>query len=547
MRASGGAAAVCLQDYAKTIQHCRNRQDDACEATARVGGGVLEAEVAGIETSLGDRCPEEAALTLGYTSAYDVIVRTQEACVDFAEDWLDNAYADDPSSLTGNEIGCQRRVARRLEALRDEVVRQLGRQCYVKGATGQPCDLASRERALKTLLRRQRDEILDLCGPDFDALSLSTLDPGSSTLRKRVKEVLKRTRDRARHFAQLVYPPNDLGPAADFGPHPVGVTTLALADASRSNVDDTGPRPVKTEVYYPSTEASVAGHPKDVAKVIGIDIVETPTYRDVDVAAGPFPMVVFSHGNDGIRFQSIFFATHLASHGFIVVSPDHYGNNFVDTGNGIVDPDPATNRPLDMSFVIDTMLEKSATPDDPFEGAVDADRIGASGHSFGGYTTFALVGGEFGGETFTDPRIRAAFPQAPASGSFPEDFFATIGVPILIVGGSIDETTPFESQQQRAFDHLPSGASVVGLARLEGAGHFTFSDFCEVPRILLSFLGGFDEACEPRHLPWRHAHDIINYLSLSFFDGVLNDDAEALARLDPSVLAAIPDLDYQEK
>jgi hypothetical protein len=63
-----------------------------------------------------------------------------------------------------------------------------------------------------------------------------------------------------------------------------------------------------------------------------------------------------------------------------------------------------------------------------------------------------------------------------------------------------------------------------------------------VPRDLLEFLGGFDEACEPRHLPWRHAHDIVNYLALNFFDAVLKEDAEALARLAPESLAGIESL-----
>src|SRR5262249_45615655 len=58
---------------------------------------------------------------------------------------------------------------------------------------------------------------------------------------------------------------------------------------------------------------------------------------------------------------------------------------------------------------------------------------------------------------------------------------------------------------------------IVGLAELTDAGHFTFSDFCEVPRDLLAFLGSFDEACQPRHLPWRRAHDIVKYLALNFF------------------------------
>jgi hypothetical protein len=88
---------------------------------------------------------------------------------------------------------------------------------------------------------------------------------------------------------------------------------------------------------------------------------------------------------------------------------------------------------------------------------------------------------------------------------------------------------------------------VVGYANIIDAGHFTFSDFCEVQRELLGFLGGFSEACEPRHIPWRHAHDITNYLALNFFDATLRGDAAALARLDPAQLATIEDLVYQSK
>jgi predicted dienelactone hydrolase len=199
-----------------------------------------------------------------------------------------------------------------------------------------------------------------------------------------------------------------------------------------------------------------------------------------------------------------------------------------------------------MSFLIDQFEAFNTETGNFFAGAVDPARIGMSGHSFGGYTSFALAGGEFFLGTFTDARVKAILPQAPA-GPFDDAFFATISVPTLIIGGSIDETTPFADSQQRPFDLLPAGASVVGLARLADAGHFTFSDFCEVPRALLGFLGGFDEACEPRHLPWRHAHDIVNYLSLNFFDAVLNDDAAALERLSPAALARIEDLVYQSK
>ena len=49
--------------------------------------------------------------------------------------------------------------------------------------------------------------------------------------------------------------------------------------------------------------------------------------RDATPApGGPFPGVVFSHGMAGHRRQSTFLCTHLASHGFVVASPDHVGN-----------------------------------------------------------------------------------------------------------------------------------------------------------------------------------------------------------------------------
>jgi predicted dienelactone hydrolase len=302
-----------------------------------------------------------------------------------------------------------------------------------------------------------------------------------------------------------------------------------------------------TEVYYPSTEAAIAGVPQHVAQVIGIPIVATPTWRDVERAPGRFPVVLFSHGNDGIRFQSLFLCAQLASHGFVVVSPDHHGNTFMDELAGVTDPEPAVNRPLDQSFLLDQLALFDADPASFLHDGLDLEKVGAAGHSFGGYTAFALAGGAFPLGTFTDPRVKAILPLAPASSFFPDAFFATIAVPTLVVGGSLDETTPFEAEQQRPFDLLPPGAAVVGLAELDGAGHFSFSDFCEVPRDLLAFLGGFEEACEPRHLPWRRARALTSYLAESFFDGVLNGNAESLARLAPERLREIDDLAFEAK
>ncbi len=528
LRTSGAVGVRCLDQYAAVLRACRTKGDAACEAAARVDGGKLDTILARTADAA-DGCTDAAADALGYVGGVDdVVKRTRESCGDFGEDVTDVAFAS--GSAAGAFPSCQREVASRLERLRDATVRLYGEVCYLDGFRGRGCDTVRRDRRIAEAQASVRRRINRRCGSQFAGLGLGTLD-----------EVVERVTTRARHYAQRVYPPNDLGPTADFGPYPVGITTLALSDPSRQNTAGTGPRPVLTEVYYPSTAAAVAGVPRDVAEVLGIPVVETPAYRDVALAAGTYPMVVFSHGNGGLRIQSFFFAAHLASHGYIVVSPDHHGNTFVDGLAGIVDPNVATNRPLDMSFLIDEFLAFNAEPGNVFQGSIDPARIGASGHSFGGFTAFELAGGPE-----VDARVKAIMPQAPAAPFTPE-FFAGIHIPVLIVGGSIDATTPFDSQQQRPFDLLPSGASVVALANLHEAGHFTFSDFCEVDRDLLGFLGGFSEACEPRHIPWRHAHDIVNYLSLNFFDATLKGDAAALGRLAPSVVGEIENIDYQSK
>src|SRR5262249_58892108 len=208
--------------------------------------------------------------------------------------------------------------------------------------------------------------------------------------------------------------------------------------------------------------AAILGVPKDVVQVLGVDVVATPAYRDVAHAPGTFPVVLFSHGNDGIRFQSFFFAAHLASHGFIVATPDHHGNTFVDSLLGIVDPNVAVNRPLDMSFLIDQLLAFDAEPGNFFDSAIDPGRIGMSGHSFGGYTTFAVAGGTFALGTFRDPRIRAIFPQAPYTAIFPDAFFPTVAVPALVVAGSVLLDAPVADDQPRPFDLLPDGAPDAG-------------------------------------------------------------------------------------
>ncbi len=62
-------------------------------------------------------------------------------------------------------------------------------------------------------------------------------------------------------------------------------------------------------------------------------------------AAGDFPLVIYSHGNGGLRYVSAFLTEHLASHGFVVMAPDHTGNTASTSSSAPPNDRPGRDRP----------------------------------------------------------------------------------------------------------------------------------------------------------------------------------------------------------
>ncbi len=112
------------------------------------------------------------------------------------------------------------------------------------------------------------------------------------------------------------------------GSHPVGTKSYEWTDADRN-------RTLPVDVWYPATEQhqgeDLADATRDHYQVIpGMPEVTQDAVRDAIAEAGPFPLIVFSHGFGGDKRQSTFFCTHLASHGFAVAAMDHVGNTTAD-------------------------------------------------------------------------------------------------------------------------------------------------------------------------------------------------------------------------
>lgn len=140
------------------------------------------------------------------------------------------------------------------------------------------------------------------------------------------------------------------------------------------------PRSLRLAAWYPTTDTEGEG-----VEYLGI-VEDEGSWRDATVAPGPFPVIVFSHGSQGYAEVGGFLMRHLASHGWLVLSPDHTDNLITDGGQRSTEI--YFQRPADISAVLDHAQAAWA-------GTADLDVVVGMGHSFGGYTLHALAGATY--------------------------------------------------------------------------------------------------------------------------------------------------------
>lgn len=235
------------------------------------------------------------------------------------------------------------------------------------------------------------------------------------------------------------------------GPYGVGARVVRMV---KDSVAAPGTeRVLDTVVWYPST----ATGPLDSRYAAVAD-------APLDPSGGPYPVLMFSHGSCGYATQSLFLTALVASYGYVVVSPPHPGNTlaeFPGCGTGPAQLASARERPRDVIFALDQMLAASADPGSPFSGALDADRIGMSGHSFGGFTTYVVLP--------LDPRFKVAVPMAAAVPGMP-----MVQIPSLTMLGQIDSVAN-NTAIRTAYANAQAPKVLV---EVENAGHYAFSDLC---------------------------------------------------------------------
>ena len=262
----------------------------------------------------------------------------------------------------------------------------------------------------------------------------------------------------------------------------VAKTQQTFVDTTRSTPARGGKpaaasRTIVTTIYYPATVAPSSANPTPPA------------------APGPFPLIVFAHGYaiDAAAYAPLL--EDLAGGGFVVAAPDFPGTSTAYPGGAI--RSDALEQPADISFVITSMINLSATPG-PLFNAVNPAEVGDSGQSDGGVTAAAAAYNT----CCIDPRIKASSILTGGAFGFDGQWFPPGTPPVLFVHATADEVNPY-------------GASTSMFAQAQS------------PKYLLTVDGGshLEVYVDP---PWEE--HIANTM-IAFFDLYLKHDQSAATRL----------------
>lgn len=373
--------------------------------------------------------------------------------------------------------------------------------------------------------------------------------------------------DYAKHGPYWVgYKPVVIGEGTD-RPRQAGIWYPAL-NPSSSTEDVTYDITVKDPVELQGMPPIVYGHALEGAPIDG--------------SQAPYPLVVFSHGFSQNAAKYSILLEHLASHGFIVLAPEHVEQ---------MDPTWSENwtasidRPNDIKQTLD-YAEQLNAPGAEMAGLIDMENVAVAGHSFGGYTALAMGGAQYDLEAFNarcdalptddplraylcdpfvpleadmaaraglepmpqglwpsfgDPRVKAIIPMASDSYLFDKAGLSMITVPMLAIGGDADTGTPYDWGVRPAYDDASSEHK--SLVTFRGGEHLVSMNPCE-------------------DMPWMTQHeayvffcfdpvwdrdrslDLINHFATAFLLAELKGDAAAAAALAPENVS-FPGIQYE--
>ena len=188
---------------------------------------------------------------------------------------------------------------------------------------------------------------------------------------------------------------------------------------------------------------------------------DTDAYMNVPIShAGPFPVVLFSHGYGGYPEQSSFLTDHLATWGFVVVAPDHRSRDLKAVIGGTTGQGQEDVVDLTQALAVTRFL--NADPSDMFGHKLDLSRIATLGHSAGGGAALT-----FAADTAA---VRTFVALAPAAGTVPKHKNG------LIMQGASDKVVNPKGTKT-LYSKLGAPKRLI---LIDKAGHNVFADACTI-------------------------------------------------------------------
>jgi len=283
------------------------------------------------------------------------------------------------------------------------------------------------------------------------------------------------------------------------GDFSVGVRTMELVNKDQLDINniEEGKAPLYdrkmlVEVWYPAlptgkdslaTYDDVLGIPGNPNRpVIPFNFPgRASRHAEPDLAQGPYPLLIVSHGYLGSRFLMSYLTENLASKGYVVVAIDHPESTHRNPGKFT---STLYYRALDDLFVLNQMAVLGKQGSESFlSGLVNADITALIGYSMGGYGVLNAVGAGYspqmvhmfgqlsGGNTAIESRVRgntayqasmderikaivAFAPWGMQRGAWDAEGLQGIKVPTFIVAGDKDDVSGYEDGVKAIYDGI---------------------------------------------------------------------------------------------
>jgi predicted dienelactone hydrolase len=323
-------------------------------------------------------------------------------------------------------------------------------------------------------------------------------------------------------------------------PFSVGCRTFTVVDADRSD------RRLVAEVWYPA--AQPLAEPYRYELLTGVEMVSAGAQRGGSPAAGPFPLVLFSHGRTGTRFAYATFCEALAARGCVVVSSDHPGDGLLDWLGGSASDDRTNevDRVADAHLLLEAVVGDHPLIDDDLRAVVDADAVVLAGHSYGAFTAFGAAAGSRG--VAPHARVRAVIGYQAYTRTMSDALLARLAVPALLVVGEADTVTPAAVDADRPWRLL--GGAPVWRLDLAGAGHQAVSDIAlyaelavhvaELPTIVRDYLvATAASSTAAGAAPWRDVMRAELDVTWAFLQHVLRGEPAAINPVASGALVSV--------